>query len=94
MKDFTEKAFEEAIRTASDEEFDAFKKNIVGNENRIVDTVRIKLMLEGKGDESNKMAEQIVKAGLAETFAAFVGSLMQICFSVGYGAGRESMMNK
>lgn len=92
MDKFVQDAFDMAKRSAFDDEFSAYEDKIVNGQKQIMDAVLVKLLMERKDPE--KMAETIVKSGMTETFSAFVGSLMQVCFHVGYKTGRESMLEK
>lgn len=93
MDKFVRDAFDMAKRSAFDDEFSAYEEKIVNNgAGPIMNAVFVKLLCEGKDME--KMSETIVKSGHTEVFSAFVGSLMQVVFHVGYEAGRESMLNK
>ena len=90
MDKFVQDAFNMAKRSAFDDEFRAYDDYIVNRNKQIVNAVFVKLLMEQKDPE--KMAETIVKSGHTEDFSAFVGSLMQVCFHVGYDAGQKSML--
>lgn len=92
MDKFAQDAFDMAERSAFEDEFSAFKAKILNGKKPIMDAVYLKLLMKQKDPE--KMAETILKSDIAETFSHFVALLMQVCFHVGYKAGRESMLEK
>ena len=92
MDKFTHDAFEMAMKGSFDKEKISFKENIIDQNDHILRTVTLKLILEGKDPE--RMAESIETSEEMDTFASFVGSIMEVCFHIGYQSGRESMLEE
>lgn len=91
MSNFSEKAFEDAIKATANDGYEAFCRYIIGSEDKILEAVRIKLFLEGRIKGVDKLVATVNNAGLSENLAEFLGSLMQVVFSIGYNAHRDSL---
>lgn len=90
MDKLAEDAFKKAMEMDRGTEFNAYRENVVENKKLIMDAVFMKLVLEGKDPEG--MAGKILRSGIGEDFAAFVATMMQICFHYGFMAGQKSML--
>lgn len=84
MADFGKKAFADAVEIAEEQEFQAYRKAVVGNFDSILNTAGIKA---GYG-VMNKLSGLLIRNGCAETLAEFVSNIALICFHEGYQAGR------
>ena len=90
MDKFAQDAFMKVMEMDRDTEFNAYRENVVENKKPIIEAVFVKLVREGKDPEG--MAGKILRSGMGEDFAAFVATMMQICFHYGFMAGRKSML--
>lgn len=88
-KDFAQEAFNKAADKLSKEEHAAYTKLVAEDSDHILDTVAVKLrIMENKNIET--LAAAVVLSGNKDTFIAFTGTLMQLCFHIGWKAGLEN----
>lgn len=100
-KEFTQKAFQDAINATlnssksktSEEEFKDFQENVASNSDAIMDAARMKVEFADRID-IDQLAKVIVITGQQDAFIALTGTLMMICFHIGWKAGRESEKSK
>lgn len=82
MADFVEKAFHDAEAIFEEKEFQAYRKAIVTNFDRIIMTAGEDVGL----DAMNKLSGLLIRSGHVEDIADFMIAI--ICFHEGYQAGR------
>lgn len=100
-KEFTQKAFQDAVRASvnehndklSQEETEAFYKEIASRSDAIMDASMMKVELSDKVDV-DQLAKVVCLTGCKDAFIALTGTLMMICFHIGWKAGRESEKSK
>ena len=94
-KVFAQKAFQDAINATlnssksktSEEEFKDYQENVASNSSAIMDAARMKVELID-GVDINQLAKMIVLTGQQDAFVALAGTLMMICFHIGWKAGK------
>jgi len=84
MDDFAKKAFTEAQAISDENEFQAYRKAISKDFEKICITAGAEAGL----DEMNKMSGLLIRNGCADTLAEFISGIAMICFHEGYQAGR------
>lgn len=84
MADFAEKAFADAEAINDEKEFEAYRKAVTKNFDKICVTAGAEVGL----DEMNKMSGLLIRNGCAEILAEFVSGIAMLCFHEGYQAGR------
>lgn len=84
MADFVEKAFRDAEAIFEEKEFQAYRKAIATNFNRICTTAGEVVGL----DAINKLSGLLIRSGHVEDIADFIIGIAMICFHEGYQAGR------
>lgn len=95
-KDFSQKAFEDAINATiysgkakpTDEETDAFQEKVANDSDHIMDAAKLKAELIDHVDV-DQLAKVVVLTGCKDAFVALTGTLMMICFHVGWKACME-----
>ena len=95
-KEFAQKAFQDAVVASvnehkdklSQEETEAFYKEIASRSDAIMDASKMKVELSDKVDV-DQLAKVVVLTGQREAFVALTGTLMMICFHIGWKAGME-----
>lgn len=100
-KEFTKKAFQDAINATlnssksktSEEEFKDYHENVASNTDAIMDAARMKVEF-ADGIDIEQLAKVIVITGQQDAFVALTGTLMMICFHIGWKAGRGSEKSK
>ena len=94
-KEFAQKAFQDAVRASvnehkdklSQEETEAFYKEIASRSDAIMDASKMKVELSDKVDV-DQLAKVVVLTGCKDAFVALTGTLMMICFHIGWKAGK------
>lgn len=84
MADFAEKAFTDAVAISDEKEFQAYRKAITKD----FDKICVAAGEEAGLDNMNKLSGLLIRNGCAETLAEFVSGIAMICFHEGYQAGR------
>lgn len=84
MADFGKKAFADAVEIAEEQEFQAYRKAVVGNFDSILNTAGSKA---GYG-VMNDLSRVVISNGCADTLADFISGIATICFHLGYEEGR------
>ena len=94
-KEFAQKAFQDAVRASvnehkdklSQEETEAFYKEIASRSDAIMDALKMKVELSDKVDV-DQLAKVVVLTGCKDAFIALTVTLMMICFHIGWKAGK------
>lgn len=86
MADFVKDAFRDAVNASEEAEYQAYRKEIVGNIDAIATTAG---MMTGM-DKMDKFSRVVLESGQAETLADFTRGLVMAAFHIGYTKGRES----
>ena len=93
MKDFADKTFRDIMEKMENEEYDTFQKEIVNRSDRIMDVSKIQAEKKD-GVNVDRLSAVVVLSGNMPAFVALTGTLMQLCFHIGYKAGIENVMAK
>lgn len=92
-QDFANKVFQDILEKMKDEEYAAFQKEVVRRSDNIMDAAM--LQVEKKyGVNIERLAAAVVLTGNKDGFIALTGTLMQLCFHIGYKAGLENAFEK
>lgn len=83
-----DKFVQDAFKAADRVEYDAFRRMIVANQEKLLNVVADRV---GR-DSVNDMSRAVVTNGQAETFAAFIGEIMMMAFTAGWFGAKEQYL--
>lgn len=83
-----DKFVQDAFKAADGVEYDAFRRMIVANQEKLLNIVADRV---GR-DSVNDMSRAVVTNGQTETFAAFIGEIMMMAFTAGWTGAKEQYL--
>lgn len=83
-----DKFVQDAFKAADSVEYDAFRRMIVANQEKLLNIVADHV---GR-DSVNDMSRAVVTNGQVETFAAFIGEIMMMAFTAGWTGAKEQYL--